>query len=357
MNFILLKIYGIKEQELQTLARIGHRRVNNFVWIKFWFTNIARAANLLLIIAFIVSIWYFGSRYFAGEVGLETVMFIFFLLTFARQHFFRFGLFIAEMAEKLTYIKRYDDIVSAGQQAKRKTGKDIDHIEHDIVYHKINYSYEGQEDLLLDEFELTIPRGQKLAIVGRSGSGKSTLLKLLSRMIEPTAGTITLCRDAITGRPIHQKDISLKNISHESLYQRIGYFYQEPLVFDGTVAENLSLHTQVSHTKLQEVLERIGLENLDLETVIGERGVLLSGGEKQRLALARAFLFDYDVLLLDEPTSNLDAELEQSILLDIFELYKDKTIIVISHRPFVLEYVDRILTLKKGMIVEDSRGC
>jgi ABC-type transport system involved in cytochrome bd biosynthesis fused ATPase/permease subunit len=81
--------------------------------------------------------------------------------------------------------------------------------------------------------------------------------------------------------------------------------------------------------------------------------LLLSGGEKQRLALARAFVFDYDVLILDEPTSNLDPELEQRLLLNIFEHYKDKTIIVISHRPFILDYVDRIITIKKGIIVED----
>jgi len=89
------------------------------------------------------------------------------------------------------------------------------------------------------------------------------------------------------------------------------------------------------------------LEHLDLDTLIGERGVLLSGGEKQRLALARAFVFDYEILLLDEPTSNLDLYLEKKILDEIFKRYKNKTILVVSHRPYVLDNVDRVVFMKK----------
>jgi ATP-binding cassette subfamily B protein len=102
-------------------------------------------------------------------------------------------------------------------------------------------------------------------------------------------------------------------------------------------------------------LKKFKLDHLDPDTVIGERGVLLSGGERQRLVLARAFIFDYDILLLDEPTSNLDPETEKHVLDAIFDRYKDKTIAVISHNDYVLNKVDRIIKMKKGEIVEDIK--
>jgi len=285
-------------------------------------------------------------------------------------------------------------------------------IKSDIVFQNISYKYEWQQFQLFDNFNLTIPYWQKVAIVGRSGSGKSTILKLLTRLVEPESGEIKVKSNieeiksnseevksknlksiVISSEDVGQKYffaennvisfddkkmdkrmedkkmdkkyfvptensksnwLNLSNISYESIYTKIWYFWQEPLVFDGTVAENLSLNTSFDRQKLWEVLKIVRLDHLNLDDVIGEGGVLLSGWEKQRLALSRAFVFDYDIILLDEPTSNLDEELEKFILLEIFKKYDQKTIIVISHRPFILDYVDRIITIKKWEILEDK---
>ncbi len=97
------------------------------------------------------------------------------------------------------------------------------------------------------------------------------------------------------------------------------------------------------------------MDHLSLDTIIGERWVLLSGWERQRLALWRTFVFDYEILLLDEPTSNLDLYLEKKILEEIFKRYKDKTVLVVSHRPYVLKNVDRIVVMKKGEIILDGK--
>jgi ABC-type transport system involved in cytochrome bd biosynthesis fused ATPase/permease subunit len=146
---------------------------------------------------------------------------------------------------------------------------------------------------------------------------------------------------------------SLSAITYASVFSSLGYFYQDPLVFDGTLRENLSLNAALDDTALIAALHKVSLWNMSLDTIIGERWVLLSGWEKQRLALARIFLFDYDIILLDEPTSNLDLQLEKEILWHIFEHCKDKTLLIISHRPFVLDYVDRVIVMHKWEIKAD----
>jgi len=216
--------------------------------------------------------------------------------------------------------------------------------EHAIVYEDISFGYEANT-ILLDQFSLTIPRGQKIAIMWKSGSWKSTVCKLLTKLILPSDWTISFQNDT--------QKIPSDTVSVVELYRHVGYLYQEPLVFDWTIWENISLHTPVSKKTLEDALVSVWLDHLGLDTIIWEQWLLLSGWEKQRVALARAFVFDYDVLLLDEPTSNLDLELEQQILHWLFKRYANKTIICITHRPFVLDMVDRVLTMRHWMIVED----
>jgi len=370
MNFLLITIYGIKEQELATLRSIGQARVDNYARLKLWFNGVASAGNLLLIGLMLGTTFVFGMEYLAGTMDLSYIMTIFFLTNFARERFYGFGLFLAELAEKITYIHRYDEMTTVTEEEKKETLTKIDRFAHDIVFDRIRFGYD-EKIMLFDDFSLTIPWGQKIAIMGSSGSGKSTLCKLLTRLSIEQGGEIRFVpwrhipvvrpdplrcgendirRDGSINRPV-----PITNLPIADLYRHIGYLYQEPLVFDGTIRDNLSLHTPVSDDILQSALVKAWLDvTLTLDTVVGEHGLLLSWGEKQRVALARAFVFDYDVLILDEPTSNLDAELEQKLLTSLFAAYKDKTIICITHRPFVLDMVERVVTIKNGVIVGDE---
>lgn len=344
MNFILLKIYGLKQKELDQLYHIGMNRVDNFMRIKFRFNAVASIANFLLIILLLVCLRYFGRAYVQGNVGIDIFFFVFLLLSFSRQQFYAFWLFVAELSEKLTYIKRFDEVVSESKNSSDDDSlkKSTESLRVPISFEAVAFKHDGAKEYLYENFSLEIPYGQHVALVGRSGSGKSTLFNMLTRLVLPEQGRIVLWTYA------------LETLSYKTLYSRIGYFYQDPLVFDGSIRQNLSFNTLHSDEELTQALVKVGLSELSLDTVIGERGILLSWGEKQRLALARVFLFDFDILLLDEPTSNLDLALEKEILLQIFETYRDKTILIISHRPFVLDHVDRVIVLAKGMIVHDG---
>ncbi len=352
MNFVLLKIFGIKEKELEKLKQIGQKRIDNYVWIKFWFSNIARALNVILIIAMFGFVYYAWKMYISWKIDISQILFIFFLIAFARRYFFAFWLNVAELSEKLTYIQRYDEIVSEWKKQKKYIWLKLDNLNTNILFENLYFRYDGQESYLFEDFNLKINKWDKIAIIGRSWSWKSTLFKLLTKMVEPEKWKILFQN---LNKKIPDPDFfDIKQLSYETIFKKVWLFWQDPLVFDGTIRENLTLNTNVDDEILEKTLQRVWLDYLRLNDIIWENWVLLSWWEKQRLALARIFLFDFDILLLDEPTANLDEELEKQVLDDIFQTYKNKTILIISHRPYVLDLVNRIITMKKWEIIQDK---
>ena len=378
MNFILLKIANLKQKELNKLYKIWKERVDNYVWLKFWFSAGARFINLLITGIFIFSLFYFGKLFLQWKVSFDLIIWISILFMFARRVLNRLAFFISELAEKWTYIERFDNLIESKvtNDNSSLTFKK-DNIDWDIFskfssvkFENIWFKYEWQKLYLFEWFNFIFNRWEKIAILWRSWSWKSTLFKMLVRLIEPEKGNIKIILNKSSDNLLNQSsDQSLLNKSSDKslfknlkeinpliIYQKIWYFYQEPLVFDGTIRENLTLGlTNVSDEKLKEILKIVELDHLSLDTIIGERWVLLSGWERQRLALWRTFVFDYEILLLDEPTSNLDLYLEKKILEEIFKRYKDKTVLVVSHRPYVLKNVDRIVVMKKGEIILDGK--
>ncbi|MHB8761293.1 MAG: ABC transporter ATP-binding protein [Coriobacteriia bacterium] len=200
---------------------------------------------------------------------------------------------------------------------------------------------------VLEDVSLRIPAGSFTALVGRSGAGKTTLVWLLSRVQEASTGTITY-----DGTEIRQFGIG-------SLRRGIGHLSQTPLLFNASVRENLvyGLDFEPTEEQLRDALERayasfvLELPN-GLETVIGDRGTRFSGGERQRIALARVLLQDSSILILDEPTSSLDSESEGYIQKALHAMHGGKTIIVIAHRLATVIQADQLLVVEDGRIVE-----
>jgi ATP-binding cassette, subfamily B, bacterial len=208
-------------------------------------------------------------------------------------------------------------------------------------------SGDGQPELVLADVNLEIEPGETIALVGPSGSGKTTLCNLIARFYDPSVGVIRL------------DGTDLRDIDPASYRRLLGVVEQDVFLFDGTIAENIAYARR--HATREDILaaaeaasaHRFITETPDgYDTLIGERGVRLSGGQKQRLAIARAILADPRILILDEATSNLDAESEQLIQASLARLMRGRTSFVIAHRLSTIRHADRIVVLDHGQVTE-----
>jgi ATP-binding cassette subfamily C protein CydC len=216
-----------------------------------------------------------------------------------------------------------------------------------LQFDQVSFAYRAEDGLVLDQISLDVAAGSWVAVVGPSGSGKSTLAHLILRFWDPTSGEIR-----IGGHNI--RDYAL-----DDLRSMVGVVAQDTHIFADTLRHNLLLaRPDAAEGEIAQALERAQLaEFVDglprgLDTWVGEQGLRLSGGERQRLAMARTLLKDAPILLLDEPTANLDPLTEQALLAAIHELMRGRTVLAISHRLIAMERMDEILVLDHGRIVE-----
>ncbi len=219
-----------------------------------------------------------------------------------------------------------------------------------ITFHQVTFSYPERTNPAVNTVSFEILPGKLTALVGASGAGKTTIANLLMRFIEPGSGSITV------------GNVPLNQLSPDEWRAHIGWVPQTPYLFSDTLAANLRLaQPNAAESDLLRACERAGLTDFiralpdGLETRIGERGARLSGGQAQRLALARAFLKDAPFLLLDEPTSSLDPALEAELQASVRELMQGRTTLVIAHRLSTVYQADQIVVLENGRVVETGR--
>lgn len=216
-----------------------------------------------------------------------------------------------------------------------------------ITMEDVSFRYNGKE--VLHNINLEIQPGAKIGIAGTIGSGKSTIIRLLLGIIEPTYGNIKL------------GGLDIKEFDLKTLRRIYGYAPQEPILFSDTIKNNILFGRTANQEEIEQVIKIAQLDNeiktmaKGIDEVIGERGLKLSGGQKARVAIARALLGKPQILLLDDVTSNLDAETEQKFFNELTELIKDTTLVIISHRLAILSKCDMIYVLDKGSIVEKGR--
>ncbi len=218
-----------------------------------------------------------------------------------------------------------------------------------ISFDHVTHRYQENGSIVLNTFSLTIPAGQRVALVGHSGAGKTTLVKLLLRFADTEQGAIF-----IDGQ-------NIRNVAQDDLRKHIAYVPQEPLLFHRTLRENIAYGKHgateeevVAAAKRAHAHEFIEKLPHSYDTLVGERGIKLSGGERQRVAIARAMLKDAPIVVLDEATSSLDSVSEGLIQAGFDELMKGRTTIVIAHRLSTIQHMDRIVVLDKGTVAEDG---
>ncbi len=238
---------------------------------------------------------------------------------------------------------RFTGLLDLKEDTQLEQGIDFPAPLSEIHIEDISFSYENKE--VLQSVSLTVKKGEKIAFVGESGSGKSTLAKILVGLLKYDKGNILF------------DDEPLKNISLESLYEKVSYLSQDTPVFDGTIKENLVFDREVSETDIHVCLEKTHLLSMlaaldkGVETRIGEKGTCLSGGEKQRLALARLWFDNSDIVILDEATSALDNVTEGIVMKNVLEQIKHATVIAVAHRLTSIREFDRIIVFRNGKIV------
>ena len=295
-------------------------------------------------------VWYFGSMlqmHQAISIG-RIIAFLAYLAMV--QHPLNFlGQSVQWVSRALTAAERVFEVLDAESDSERSRGDiELEEIHGEVEYRAVGFGYEKHQQVLKDT-SFKVKPGQMLGLVGKSGVGKSTIINLLCRFYDPDEGEIFI------------DGIPLRDVSLWSYRGKLGVVLQEPFLFSGTIAENIA-YAKPEATP-EEVMAAAKIANAHdfviskpdgYDEQVGERGNRLSGGEKQRICIARAILHDPAILVLDEATASVDLETEQQIQEAIARLIKGRTTFAIAHRLSTLRNAHKLLVLDEGRIVESG---
>ncbi|HDP73433.1 MAG TPA: ABC transporter ATP-binding protein [Candidatus Woesearchaeota archaeon] len=343
-NIDSIKYFGKEERTKASYKRISNNTRGAFLRHWNFFRWLSSGHNLILGIGLFFIICFPVLRLLEGEITFGSIVFIYTSFGSMIGHLYGFdhGLrgFYRSMAdfESLFRYHRVKKTIIDRPGAKKlriKKGR--------ISFEKVYFKYKNR--YVLRNFTLDIPPEKKIAFVGPSGSGKSTLIKLLYRLYDVNSGSIR-----IDGG-------NIREFQQESLRSELSIVPQEPVLFDDTIYNNILFSNPKA--KRKDIFKAMRFAQLDRvvagfpdkeKTIVGERGMKLSGGEKQRVSIARAILADKKVLVLDEATSSLDSETESEIQRDLEKLMKGRTSIVIAHRLSTIMKADLIVVMNNGRI-------
>ncbi len=246
-------------------------------------------------------------------------------------------------ARRVLEVLETENTIVDKEKAITKTSFDSE-----IVFDNISFKY--QDEYVLKDFSLTIPKGKTVALVGQSGSGKSTLANLITRFYDVNKGAIYI------------DGVNIKDITKDSLRKLMGIVTQDSILFNDSVANNIALGTEnkteeaiIEAAKIANAHEFVKELPKQYNSNIGDSGNMLSGGQKQRLSIARAVLKNPPIMVLDEATSALDTESEQLVQLALEKMMQNRTSLVIAHRLSTIQKADTIVVLRKGTIIEQGK--
>ena len=369
-NILLKFLYKIKEKILNSEELLNHYLVRGFMEMlifrmsKQFPSEIKKTCNakddivsskvkmnmiheaFFTIFALLVAMLDIGILFYAWKTQNLTVGSVVALIALIENAYTPIAIFnvlyVQYKLDKASY-KRFEEFLGLKDDDQLRNGNAISAAVGEIAIKNLSFQYE--ERRIIDDLSLSIKKGEKIAFVGESGSGKSTLIKILLGLLKYNQGEVRL------------GDMELSGICLNDLYDRVSYLSQDAPVFDGTIKENLVFEKKVLEEQMLDALSEVQLSHLvenlaeGLNTEIGEKGTCLSGGEKQRLALARLWFEDSELVILDEATSAMDNLTEENVMKSVMQKMKDKTVIAIAHRLNSIAGFDRIILFREGKIV------
>jgi ATP-binding cassette subfamily B protein len=303
--------------------------------------------GFLLASANVVIVWMGGAMQIGGKTTVGDIMAFQWYTLMLLDPVWQIVNTFSETQRSLAGMERVFEVIDSPIDKPDRAGaKEAPQRVDEIVFENVDFEYNEGLPVIRD-FSVVVPGGSTVALVGRSGAGKTTITDLIARFLDPTEGRITL------------NGTDLRDYRLNSFRQLLGVVQQEVFLFDGTVHENIAYgNPKATEEEVIDAARRANAHQfiVDLsdgyETMIGERGVRLSGGQAQRLSIARAILADPQILILDEATSSLDTESEQLIQQSLDELMHSRTTFVIAHRLSTVAAADLILVMERGQIVE-----
>ena len=346
----VIKSYNLQKQSIlgfSNLASESYYKNMDLVKVQAWFFPLM---VLLIGCSNLIVIYVGGNQYINGEIEIGVLAEFIIYVNMLTWPVAVVGWITSIVQQAEASQKRINVFLKEQPEIESGKGVNISAIQGSLEFKKVSLSYPETGITAIDNISLRIPAGSTLGIIGNIGSGKSTLLDLILRLYDPTSGSITL------------DGHNLKDFTLTELRSAIGYVPQNAFLFSESIEDNIRFGSpKASIEEIQKMAKNAAVHNNIVKfkegykTLLGERGVTLSGGQIQRVSIARALIKDPQVLLLDDCLSAVDTDTEEEILKNLKSLTKDKTTLIVSHRISSLKHADQIIVFENGKIVQQGR--
>ena len=308
---------------------------------EIFFTVFALIVNILKVVVL-------GYAVLKSDLSVGAVVTVISLLGKAYEPIAIFNVEYVDYKLNKVTVNKYIELLDIKDDEALNSGLKLKELSGNVEFKNVSYSYNNEKNII-NNLSFKINKNSSVALVGESGSGKSTIIKLIMGLIKYDKGNIL----------IDDKELSKLNLN--SFYDNVTYVSQEAPIFDGTLRENLIFDKKIPDEEIIKVLNLVCLDKFyeklenGLDTELGEKGVRMSGGERQRVALARLFFDDSKIIILDEATSAMDNIAEKLVMENVVKQLDNKTLVVIAHRLETIKDVDKIYVLSDGIIQEEGK--